>query len=209
MSSNSPGDPSVNGDGTPVAVRRGNGLGVASLIVGIIGLVLCCIPFAAYGGLVLVVIGLILGIIGLIMKHRAKGTAIAGTIISGVGLIIGIVMAIVTAGIVAGLGAAVTNLNEQLNAEHTVVYEVTGTVGTASVSFNVPDGDSSVSESNTETPIPFTKTFTSTGAFNLYSVSASAMVDGAELVCKITVDGVVVKEDRASGSVQLVTCIGS
>lgn len=77
------------------AGNRVNGLGIAALAVGGVGLLLAFVPFVgAFGGL-LGFVGLVLGIIGLVLKGRKKGLAIAGTIVSGVALIASIVMVIV------------------------------------------------------------------------------------------------------------------
>jgi len=84
--------------------RRGNGFGLAALILGIVALLGAAFPFVNILSTILAVVGIILGIIGLTRKGAAKGTSIAGTIISGVAIIVAIV-----AGIVLSLGLAALN----------------------------------------------------------------------------------------------------
>ena len=69
--------------------KRINGLGIASLVFGILGILLIC---ACGLGVVFGLIGVILGILGLtVMKDRGKGIAVAGTIVSGVALTFGLI----------------------------------------------------------------------------------------------------------------------
>ncbi len=68
-------------------MEKVNGLGIASLVLGIVGVLLACLGIGAVFGL----IGVILGILGLtVIKDAKKGIAIAGTIVSGVALLIGV-----------------------------------------------------------------------------------------------------------------------
>ena len=69
-------------------MEKVNGFGIASLVLGIVGILLTCL-FGLSG--VFGLIGLILGILGLtVIKDAKKGLAIAGVIVSGVALFIGI-----------------------------------------------------------------------------------------------------------------------
>jgi hypothetical protein len=79
----------------PAATGRTNGLGFAALVVGIVALILGLIPFVGYFGAFLAFVGVVLGVIGLVLKGRKKGIAIAGTIVSGVALVLSIVLAAV------------------------------------------------------------------------------------------------------------------
>ena len=81
---------------SPYVVRRvggyfpGKGAGVASLVMGIVSLVLFCIPFL---GVLLGIPGVITGIIGIRKANKANakcGMAIAGLICSAIGLLFGI-----------------------------------------------------------------------------------------------------------------------
>lgn len=67
------------------------GFAIASLVLGIISLVLCCV----YGGF-LGIPGLIFGIVSLVKKESRMGMAIAGIITSSLGLVYGILMVMAT-----------------------------------------------------------------------------------------------------------------
>lgn len=87
-----------------------NGLGLASLIVGAVGLVLAFIPFINFVAILIAIVGLILGVIALFLKGKARGIAIAGTAVSGVALILSIIMVVVyTAGFVSAVDDAVND----------------------------------------------------------------------------------------------------
>lgn len=62
--------------------KRQSGIGVASLILGIIGMILSCIAI----GIVPCAIGLIFAIIGITQKDKAHGTSIAGLVCSTIGI---------------------------------------------------------------------------------------------------------------------------
>lgn len=69
--------------------QRKNGLGIASMIIGIISLLLSC----CYGGF-LGIVGLILGIIAMTKSDSKKGTAIAGIITSGIAVLMSVILLI-------------------------------------------------------------------------------------------------------------------
>lgn len=90
---NQPQQPMYNNQMTPPPSK---GMAIASLVLGIISVVLCCI----YGG-ILGVPGLILGILGMKKTPEAKGMAVAGIVLS----IIGIVLLIITIIMVIAIGS--------------------------------------------------------------------------------------------------------
>ena len=66
-------------------------MGVAALVLGIISVIVSFIPFCGTWAIVPAIVGLVLGIIDWSKKKKAgekKGKAIAGTICSGVAIII-------------------------------------------------------------------------------------------------------------------------
>jgi uncharacterized membrane protein YkgB len=88
------GDPNINNyNQAPYqAAPKNNGLAIASLVLGIVGVVFCwCYGFGVLTGIV----GLILGIVGMkqIKKTGAKGRGLAltGIITSGVAIVAGII----------------------------------------------------------------------------------------------------------------------
>ena len=66
-------------------------MGIASMVLGIFSVVLCCLWFVAP---ITSVVGLILGIISLKKEDAGKGMAIAGIILSSIGFIIAIYLII-------------------------------------------------------------------------------------------------------------------
>lgn len=74
---------------TPAASGPAKGLGIAGLVLGIIGIVTGC----CYGGFLFGLIGLILSIV-YVAKKGSKGLGIGGIITSALGLILSIVMVI-------------------------------------------------------------------------------------------------------------------
>jgi hypothetical protein len=71
-----------------------NGLATAGLVCGIVGLLICLIPFGIFFGGIVAIVGIVLGFVG---RGRARelgtgsGSAIAGIVTGIVGLIIGVV----------------------------------------------------------------------------------------------------------------------
>ena len=83
-----------NGMYTPPLVRNAvpknnSSMAVASLVLGIFGLIGCWVPV---WNIVLNIAGLICGIICLAKDHKNKGMGIAGIVISTLGLLISIVV---------------------------------------------------------------------------------------------------------------------
>lgn len=84
----------------------GNGLGIASLVLGIVTMAGFAIPVLNVGGIGAGIVGLALGIIGLIVKFKPRKAAIAGVILSGIGLILSIVLVVVYSVALAGAANA-------------------------------------------------------------------------------------------------------
>ncbi|WP_382304240.1 DUF4190 domain-containing protein [Herbiconiux sp. UC225_62] len=103
------GQPGQYGGPPPVApTSGGNGLGIASIIVGGVAFIGAFIPFLNYAVWFVALVGLVLGIIALVRKGRSKGLAIGGTILSGVALILSIVLAVVyTFGFIGAVNEAI------------------------------------------------------------------------------------------------------
>ena len=64
--------------------NKTNGFGIAALVLGIIGMITSCL----FVGIIPSLIGLVFGILGITQKNKPKGTAIAGTVCSGIGIFI-------------------------------------------------------------------------------------------------------------------------
>lgn len=89
------------------------GFAIASMVLGIIGLVGSCCSMVTFGvlSLLLGVVGLILGVLGL--KSRNKGMAIAGIVMAALNLIIGVLLLIL---MVASLSMTNSLTPDQLEA---------------------------------------------------------------------------------------------
>lgn len=75
----------------------GNGFGIAALVLGIVTMAGFAIPFLNFATIATGIAGLVLGIIGLVIKFKPRKAAIAGVILSGLGLILSIILVAVYA----------------------------------------------------------------------------------------------------------------
>ncbi|GLK17152.1 DUF4190 domain-containing protein [Herbiconiux flava] len=199
-------------------LKKGNGLGIASLIVGGLALLGSFIPFLNYATGFIAFVGLVLGAIALFLKGRSKGIAIAGTIVSFVALILSIILAVVYT---AGFASAVSDSIDEVQASSSaaaavpvsVKYEVTSSLPTVDVTYSTYTNGSSGTESSNGLPAPFVKEFTvETGdAFDYTSflLTGSTSTDSGTVTCTITVDGEVVSTQTAEGQFAFVTCSSS
>lgn len=71
--------------------KKSNGMSIASLVLGITSIILCC---ACGFPVILGTVGLIFGIISLVQNRQDSGMAVAGIITSTIGIILGIVVVI-------------------------------------------------------------------------------------------------------------------
>lgn len=217
----------------PPTQKSNNGLGLAALIVGIVAIVGAFIPFVNYVSGFLALVGLVLGIIALCLKNKKKGTATAGTVISGLAMILSIVMALVyTAAFASAVSDSIDEslqeniesaapeefVEEDAPAEEeaatgdvVVVYEVTGESQDASITYSTYNDGSYGTEQANGTALPFSKEITvkAGGDFDWSSYTLIAMngyEDEGDITCSITVDGEVVSEQTSSGSFATATC---
>jgi len=215
----------------PAQEKRGNGLGIASLIVGIVAFVGSFIPILNFVTGFVAFAGLVLGVIALFLKNRRRGTAIAGSVVSLIALILSIVLATVyTAGFAGAVSDAIESSSsepfitsapldsESPNAEapeeatSTVVYEVTaeGSATAGTISYTTVDDGSVGQEQATDAALPFTKEIALKGAgafsYGSYTIVAQAAAGSTSISCKITVDGEVVAEQTSTGEYAVVTC---
>lgn len=83
--------------------QKSSGLSIASMVCGIVGLVLsCCVPYLP---LILGIVGLVLGAISLRKQAGGKGMAIAGIVCSIITLIPAILMLVMGASLLSTLTA--------------------------------------------------------------------------------------------------------
>jgi len=80
----------------PPAAKSTNGLGVAALVLGIVAVLTCWIPFIGILGIPLAVLGCVFGLIGLLIaligRRSGVGMPIAGLIICIVSIVIAVSM---------------------------------------------------------------------------------------------------------------------
>lgn len=67
----------------PVVVKTGNGMGVAGFVLALLGLIFCWVPVIDW---ILWLLGVIFSVIG--MFKPKKGLAIAGLVISFIGILV-------------------------------------------------------------------------------------------------------------------------
>lgn len=218
----------------PPQRSAGNGFGIASLVLGIVTMAGFAIPILNFATIGTGVVGLALGIIGLIVKFKPRKAAIAGVILTGLGLILSIILVIVYAAALTGAtkaigDAATSQAGSNSSAApkstpsksdaakpastHSVTYDVTGdgTKATSVTYLTFNDGSSGTSQAN-DTAVPFHKvvpikgdTLFSTSLFSLVAQSA----DGNTITCKITVDGKVISTNTSTGPYAVATCSGN
>lgn len=191
-------EPLRYGQGQPTTRKR-NGLATASLVLGIVGLVLAVIPFANFAAYPLVILAVVFGLVAF-KWGKAKA-----------GLVLGIVGLIATITWSAAIGSV---FNNAVNKSHTVAYSVTGTIGKADISYESSDSSSSDHQSSTDNvPLPWTKTISVKGDISIFMVTANTHIgpntSSGQLSCTLSVDGKVVSTDSQNGDADFVTCSGT
>jgi hypothetical protein len=87
-----PSQPGAYGPPPTAPGAGGNGLAIASVVLGGVGLLLCWI----FLGGILALVGLVLGVVALVGKRGSRLLAIIGTAVSGLALVISVIVTIVT-----------------------------------------------------------------------------------------------------------------
>lgn len=172
-----------------------NGLGTAGFVLGLVGLVFSFIPLIGVVAWPLVIIGLVLSVVGIAKARKtraSKGLAIAGTVLSAIGLLVCIVW-------VAAIGnvADEAQRNELKPVEagqspaagqHTAVFELS-----TEAPVNVQYGD--LGDQRTVVVDPTKKwrqEFSFAGGSHNLTLSATPVDTGdltSTVTCSITVDG--------------------
>lgn len=195
----------------PAPTKRTNGFGIAALILGILTVIGAFIPILNYGAWFLGLIGLVLGIVGLVVKDRTRGTAITGTILSGVGIILSIILAVTyTVGFAAAVKTEIDKSSAAAAAPVDVVYELTGTSTDATVTYSTWSDGKSGTEQATGQTLPWSKTFTVTKGgdfdFKAFTLTGTNGQTGTDIGCKITIGGKVVSQQTSTGAYASVMC---
>ena len=186
----------------PPVERPQNGLGTAGFVLGLIGLLFSVIPLVGVVAWPLVILGLIFSLIGYGRGRRGhatnKGLALAGAIVSAVGLLICILW-------VAAFNKAASDVNKEANQTVTISYDAGGTAKDATVNYSTFSTSGS-SEGQQDTSLPWHKDVKATGFGKGGILTVMAGADGGTVTCKVTVNGVVQKTSSASGAFAAATC---
>ena len=189
----------------PPAAPPRNGLGTAGFVLGLIGLVFAPIPLIGVVAWPLCVLGLILSAVGVARvrsrKATNKGLSIAGIVVSLLGLVVCILWTVV-------IGKAISDVNEQATAHHTIVYEVSGDAKTADIDYSTFDRNTILVNSEAGAAVPWTKTVEATGFLAGAQFTATAGPDGGSVTCKVIVDGKEAKTATAAGPGAVAGCTG-
>jgi Mycobacterium membrane protein len=199
----------------PQPPKSGNGLGLASLIIGIAALVGAVIPIVNFVSGFVAFVGLVLGVIALFLKGRRKGAAITGVILNAVAILLSIILAIVyTAGFATGISNAIATAQASATSgpPQTLVYEVTGAGTSTSIFYTTLDGTDSGVEQVAGQPLPFTEEqqVASGAAFQAFSITATNGADDeGDITCRITLDGEVLAEETGTGAFSSAVCVAT
>jgi hypothetical protein len=183
-----------------------NGMGIAAFVLGLLGLLISFIPVIGVVAWPMVIIGLVLGFVGLGKARSGRasnaGMAIAGIVLSALGLIVCIVWVVI-------FGKVANDVQEEAEREVAVVYELSGDAKDVTVNYTTFGDDTTVEPTQeTVASLPWQKEFKTKGLFKGGSMAANTGAEGGSLTCKVTVDGVVKKTETASGPFAIVSCTG-
>lgn len=196
----------------PMAQAPRNGLGIAALCLGIVGMLFGLIPFTGFIAFALGAIGIILGLVGFARARRRVATnaktSLAGAILSMVAVALGIWgMVIVftglnqlsedlsqipspsTSGVASGTALPADITNPTTAGPTTFQLEVTGDAGKMMVSYGTGSATSSTSDYQS---LPWRKTVEATDDYPFAVVTATSSGPGS-ITCTIT--------DTATGKV--------
>ncbi|WP_410872272.1 MmpS family transport accessory protein [Nocardia sp. A7] len=115
-----------------------------------------------------------------------------------------VVLLLIVGGCVAFVGTVANEIGNEASREVAVSYQATGS-GTGTVIYS--DGTLDV-QTEADVPLPWSKDVTITGLVKQSALSVMSSFDGGTVSCKIVVDGKVIAQDEASGSLATATCAG-
>ncbi|MEM7808747.1 MAG: DUF4190 domain-containing protein [Planctomycetota bacterium] len=118
MSQLPPGPPQSVPYGTPATAPQASGLGIASLVLGILALLAICVWFVS---LPMAVIGIVLGIVSWSTAAKdpriAKGMPVAGTVLNAIALLLYVIIFVIVGIIFAAAGTAAVEIAERAETE--------------------------------------------------------------------------------------------
>ena len=179
-----------------------NGLGTTGFVLGLVGLIFSPIPIVGAVAWPLVILGIIFSALGFVRTRSGvatnTGLSIAGLVCSVIGLVVCILW-------IVAFGKAATDVVNQSNATHTITYDVTGDAKSATIDYTTYSGGS-FADSSQQVALPWHKDEKATGLFSGSTLTVSPGLDGGTVSCKVTVDGVVKKQETASGAGAIASC---
>ena len=179
-----------------------NGLGTAGFVLGLIGLLISFLPIVGVVAWPLVILGLIFSLVGYSRGRSGratnKGLALAGVILSVIGLVVCVLW-------VAVFDKAADDISKQANEVVTISYDAGGSSKGALVTYSTFSGNGT-SEGQETTNLPWHKDVKATGFGKGGIMTVSAGLNGGSVSCKVTVNGVVQKTSTASGVGASATC---
>jgi hypothetical protein len=112
-------------------------------------------------------------------------------------------------GCIAAVASIGNSVNNAVNSNHNVVYDVTGGGTASNITYTSVDsnGSSGVQQESNVT-LPWTKSVQGKGTISVYSLSASTST-GPTISCKITIDGKEIVSKTSTGQYTNVSCTGS
>ncbi|MBB5954813.1 hypothetical protein FHS29_001383 [Saccharothrix tamanrassetensis] len=187
-----------------------NGLGTAGFVLGLLGVLFSFLPVIGLVAWPLVILGLVLGALGTARASRGRATnrgiAIAGVVLSAVGLVICVLWVAVFGKAASDAATTLDDLEREANKESKVVYQISGDAPKTNVTYTTySDGGSATNKEDTTT-LPWTKELTVKGFLSGGSLTAMAGAEGGTVTCKITVDGVERKTATATGPFAMAAC---
>lgn len=118
-------------------------------------------------------------------------------------LIIVVILILIVGGCSAMFGKAVNDIDESLNKEYTVTYEIDGDTQDAIATYNVGETNT---VTDTGLKAGWSKDVKVTGLFGPFLDAMNGMYDNGSITCRILVDGKTVIENTATGANASASC---
>ncbi|MGV0868744.1 MmpS family transport accessory protein [Corynebacterium kalidii] len=109
-------------------------------------------------------------------------------------------------GCMALVGTAVNEVDKDMNAEHTITYQISGDTTDANVTYSV--GESNTTQEN-GVASGWSKEVTVTGFWGASLIATNSMNGGGTITCQILVNGDVINENTATGDYASASCSAS
>jgi hypothetical protein len=207
--------PASASSSAPVSGRkRGNPLGLASLIIGVVALICANVGLLTFVAWVPGFVAVALGISALVAKDRKRATGVLGFITGALAIIMGIIWSIGSVVLLVewATGAPI-GTDPDPDGPLRLRYSITGDGLTSdSVTHDALGGPDASVEQVSDTRVPWTENeLVERGIplnYSSVTLSAQASSDSTMITCRITLDGDVIAEDRATGPNAVVTCVG-